>query len=163
MQPPYRGVLATMAGMTWARAAIFYGSDVGKDFMINHGFNGAMSQAMPPLIIGTLVQIVNMPLVRATITIQDPSSTMNSTTEALVHIYRTRGLAGLWHGVSAGIMKTVPKYVTAVAVKDYMEDHMPRAEPGDKQGNMIRSAIKSVTAGLAGAILTNPLDVLRNE
>ena len=29
--PPYRGVAATMFGMTWARAAIFYGSDVGKD------------------------------------------------------------------------------------------------------------------------------------
>jgi hypothetical protein len=163
MQPPYRGVVATMVGMTWARAAIFYGSDVGKEMMMDAGFNATVSQTMPPLIIGTLVQIINMPLVRATITIQDPSSTMNSTTEAMVHIYRTRGIAGLWHGVSAGIMKTVPKYVTAVAVKDYMEDHMPRAEPGDKQANMLRSAVKSVSAGLAGAILTNPLDVLRNE
>lgn len=26
-----------------------------------------------------------------------------------------------------------------------------------------RSALKAVTAGLAGAVLTNPLDVLRNE
>lgn len=163
VQPPYRGVVATMFGMTWARAAIFYGSDVGKELMQNAGFNSAMSQGMPPLIIGTLVQIINMPLVRATITIQDPSSTMTSTTEAIGHIYRTRGVAGLWHGVSAGIMKTVPKYVTAVAVKDYMEDHLPRAEPGDKQAGMMRSALKSVTAGLAGAILTNPLDVLRNE
>lgn len=152
-----------MAGMTWARAAIFYGSDVGKEFMHNHGFGNATSQAMPPLVIGTLVQIINMPLVRATITIQDPSSTMNSTTEAMVHIYKTRGVAGLWHGVSAGIMKTVPKYVTAVAVKDYMEDKLPRMDPSDRQGNMMRSAVKSVAAGLAGAVLTNPLDVLRNE
>ena len=30
MQPPYKGVLAVMAGMTWARAAIFWGSDCGK-------------------------------------------------------------------------------------------------------------------------------------
>lgn len=28
---------------------------------------------------------------------------------------------------------------------------------------LIRSAIKSVTAGIAGAALTNPLDVIRNE
>ncbi len=28
---------------------------------------------------------------------------------------------------------------------------------------MRRSALKAVTAGLAGAVLTNPLDVLRNE
>ena len=163
VQPPYRGVVATMFGMTWARAAIFFGSDVGKDYMKEHGYNPALCQAMPPLIIGTLVQIANMPLVRSTITIQDPSSQMNSVSEALVHIYKTKGASGLWHGVSAGIMKTVPKYVTAVAVKDYMEDKLPRSEPGDRQANMIRSGIKSVTAGVAGAVLTNPLDVLRNE
>jgi hypothetical protein len=163
VQPPYRGVLATMLGMTWARAAIFYGSDVGKDYMIKSGFYGPVAQTVPPLLIGTFVQIANMPLVRATITIQDPSSTMNSVTEALIHIYKTKGVAGLWHGVSAGIMKTVPKYITAVAVKDYMEDKLSRSEPGDKNGAMVRSGIKSVTAGLAGAVLTNPLDVLRNE
>ena len=28
--PPYKGVAATMFGMTWARAAIFYCSDTGK-------------------------------------------------------------------------------------------------------------------------------------
>ena len=28
---------------------------------------------------------------------------------------------------------------------------------------LVRSAIKSVSAGIAGAVLTNPLDVLRNE
>ena len=29
--PPYKGVAATMFGMTWARAAIFYCSDYGKE------------------------------------------------------------------------------------------------------------------------------------
>ena len=29
MRPPYHGVMATMLGMTWARGAIFYGSDKG--------------------------------------------------------------------------------------------------------------------------------------
>ena len=163
MQPPYRGVLATMVGMTWARAAIFFGSDVGKDYLKEKGMPGAIAQTMPPLVLGTLVQIANMPLVRATITIQNPSSELSTVREALVHIYRTKGMGGLWHGVSAGILKTVPKYITAVAVKDYMEDKLPRADPSDKQANMTRSAIKSVTAGVAGAILTNPLDVLRNE
>lgn len=33
MKPPYRGVVATMVGMTWARAAIFFGSDIGKDLL----------------------------------------------------------------------------------------------------------------------------------
>lgn len=163
VQPPYRGVVATMAGMTWARAAIFFGSDLGKAFLLENKVYGPLAQAIPPMIIGTLVQIANMPLVRATITIQDPKSELNSVTQAIIHIYKTRGVSGLFHGVSAGIMKTVPKYVTAVAVKDYMEEVLPRGEPGDKNQVLLRSAVKSVAAGVAGAALTNPLDVLRNE
>jgi hypothetical protein len=65
--------------------------------------------------------------------------------------------------VSAGIMKTVPKYVSAVAVKDYMEDNLPHPDPSDKTAVLVRSAIKAVSAGIVGAALTNPLDVLRNE
>ena len=29
MHPPYKGVLATVLGMSWARGAIFYGSETG--------------------------------------------------------------------------------------------------------------------------------------
>jgi hypothetical protein len=60
-------------------------------------------------------------------------------------------------------MKTVPKYVTAVFVKDFMEEHLPEVDHADKTAVLMRSAVKSVTAGAAGAGLTNPLDVLRNE
>ena len=162
---PYRGVAATMFGMTWARGAIFYGSQAGKDTMKAQGFSKSSSQLFPPLVISTLVQFLNMPLVRATITIQNPSSELHSVRQALVYIYNTRGISGLWHGVSAGVLKTVPKYVVAVAVKDFLEEHLPRESVGvrTKQGEMSRSAIKSISAGLAGAVLTNPLDVLRNE
>lgn len=163
IRPPYRGVAATMLGMTWARAFIFFGSDVGKSFMKDKQMNAGAAQILPPLVTATLVQIINMPLVRATVTIQNPSSELNSVSEAVTHIYKTRGVAALWHGVSAGIMKTVPKYVTAVAVKDFMEDWLPHAVPGDKSSELMRSAVKSITAGVAGAALTNPLDVLRNE
>jgi hypothetical protein len=89
-----------------------------------------------------------MPLVRATITIQDPKCTLNNVTEALVHIYKTRGINGLWHGVSAGIMKTVPKYITAVVVKDVCELYLPRpSDPNDKNAILLRSAFKSCAAG----------------
>lgn len=37
--------------------------------------------------------------------------------DSLREIYRNRGVSGLWHGTSAGVMKTVPKYCVAVAVK----------------------------------------------
>ena len=152
-----------MLGMTWARGAIFYGSDTGKALLKEKGVNPALAQTIPPLIIGTFVQVVNMPLVRATITIQNPSSDLTSVRQALVYIYKTRGISGLWHGVSAGILKTVPKYITAVAVKDIMEEKLPHADPHDKSAQMYRSAFKSISAGVAGAVLTNPLDVLRNE
>jgi hypothetical protein len=163
LHPPYRGVTVTMMGMTWARAAIFYGSDIGKTFLKEHGVPLSVAQTLPPLIIGTLVQVVNMPLVRATITIQNPNSELANVREALVYIYNSRGISGLWHGVSAGIMKTVPKYITAVAVKDYFEDVLPHGDVHDKKYALVRSGIKSVAAGVAGAVLTNPLDVLRNE
>ena len=81
-------------------------------------------------------------------------------------IYEKYGLAGLWHGTSAGILKTVPKYCTAIIVKDYMEEKLPKADPQSstyKVDQLCRSGCKSAAAGLAGAALTNPLDVIRNE
>lgn len=60
-------------------------------------------------------------------------------------------------------MKTVPKYITAIVVKDIMEDILPPVDKTDRQATIIRSATKSVTAAVAGAALTNPFDVLRNE
>ena len=81
----------------------------------------------------------------------------------MINIYRTKGLNGLWHGTSAGIMKSVPKYITAVMVKDLMEDILPEVDKSDKTAIITRSAIKSMTAGIAGAVLTNPADVIRNE
>lgn len=139
------------------------GSEHGKLILKDMGVYGPLAQTLPPLVIGTLVQMVNMPLVRATITIQDPKCELKNTREALVFIYKTRGITGLWHGVSAGILKTVPKYVTAVVIKDFMEDYLPRGDPKDKNWQLTRAGIKSVSAGIAGAVLTNPLDVIRNE
>ncbi len=65
-------------------------------------------------------------------------------------------------------MKTVPKYVVSIVVKDLIGEWQA------KQNNEIinnggtipyatQSAIKSIVAGISGAILTNPADVIRNE
>lgn len=67
---------------------------------------------------------------------------------------------------SAGILKTVPKYCTAIVVKDYMEKVLPKVDsssPTCDRDRLLRSAAKSAAAGVAGAVLTNPLDVIRNE
>mmetsp|Transcript_15024 Transcript_15024/g.19486 ORF Transcript_15024/g.19486 Transcript_15024/m.19486 type:complete len:279 (+) Transcript_15024:109-945(+) len=163
MKPPYKGMIAVIGGMTWARGAIFYGSDSCKDMMVYHGFSNTTSTLFPPLIISTIVQIINQPIVRASITIQDPVSKYRNTLEAMRGIAQTKGLSGLWHGTSAGILKTVPKYCTAIAIKDTVETLLPKTDYPTHSEELARSAIKSITAGVAGAALTNPLDVLRNE
>jgi hypothetical protein len=166
--PPYKGALATIGGMTWARAAIFWGADRGKDILqqtFPH-LHPSIITLSPPLFVSIFVQIVNQPIVRATITIQNPESPLPNIRSALRHIYTQHGLRGLWHGTNAGILKTVPKYCTAIVVKDYMESvliKVDRNSPTYKSDQLWRSAFKSAVAGVAGAALTNPLDVIRNE
>ena len=94
---------------------------------------------------------------------QNPKSDIPSVRAAVMHIYRTKGISALWHGTSAGIMKAVPKYCVAVLVKDLMEDHLPPVDKTDRTSSIVRSAIKSTASGVAGAVLTNPADVIRNE
>ncbi|KAL7541219.1 hypothetical protein ACHAXR_010736 [Thalassiosira sp. AJA248-18] len=164
--PPYKGLGATVMGMSWARAAIFYGSDRGKEILLSMGVSNLPATLIPPLIVSTGVQCVNMPLVRATILLQNPESNVPNIRESLRQIYKANGIGGLWHGTSAGILKTVPKYCTAIFVKDYMERALPAVDPSSPtrdRDKLVHSAIKSSAAGVAGAALTNPLDVIRNE
>jgi hypothetical protein len=165
--PPYKGMTAVILGMTWARAAIFWGSDRGRDFLMQHELvSEGWATVLPPLVVSTLVQCINQPIVRASITLQNPQSGLKTTGAAIKQIYQLHGLSGLWHGTSAGILKTVPKYCTAIIVKDYMEQWIPQADPSSTtydRDRLWRSAAKSASAGIAGAALTNPLDVIRNE
>jgi hypothetical protein len=164
--PPYKGMAMTVFGMTYARAAIFYFSDRGHDTMLQQGYSEAVATVVPPLLISTIVQVINQPIVRATVTLQDPQYNYNNVVQSIRHIYRGHGLAGLWHGTTAGVLKTVPKYCCAIAVKDMMEQRLPPPRQDSdsyETDRLVRSAIKSATAGVAGAALTNPLDVIRNE
>jgi hypothetical protein len=165
--PPYKGMSAVILGMTWARAAIFWGSDRGREYLMQEELvSEGWATVLPPLVVSTVVQCINMPIVRASITLQNPQSGLPNTAAALRHIYKDHGIQGLWHGTSAGILKTVPKYCTAIVVKDYMEQVLPQADPSSPtydRDRLWRSAAKSATAGGTGAALTNPLDVIRNE
>lgn len=164
--PPYKGLGATVLGMSWARAAIFYGSDRGKEVLESMGLSPTASILLPPLVVSTAVQFVNMPLVRATVSLQNPESDIPNIRESFRQIHKNHGIRGLWHGTSAGILKTVPKYCTAIFAKDCIERRMPPIDPESptrKRDVLVQSAIKSSAAGVAGAALTNPLDVIRNE
>ncbi len=164
--PPYKGMVATVFGMTYARASIFFFSDYGREVMLNRGYSEATSTVAPPLVVSSLVQVINQPIVRATVTLQDPAYNLPNVVQSIRHIYSTHGIPGLWHGTTAGVLKTVPKYCTAIAVKDYMEGFLPQPDPSSstyETDRLLRSAIKSATAGVTGAALTNPLDVIRNE
>jgi len=101
MQPPWRGVFAVMAGMTWARAAIFYGSDRGRQALQEAGVGHTLSVTAPPLVVSTFVQVVNMPLIRSSIMLQNPTATQTSVLQMSQHIIKTRGFFGLWHGLKS--------------------------------------------------------------
>lgn len=164
--PPYKGMFATVFGMTYARAGIFYFSDVGRQILLGKGYSESVATVAPPLVVSTIVQVINQPIVRATVTLQDPAYNLPNVVQSIRHIFANHGVAGLWHGTTAGVLKTVPKYCTAIAVKDFMENALPAADPNSasyESDRLVRSAIKSMTAGIAGAALTNPLDVIRNE
>lgn len=164
--PPYKGMVATVFGMTWARAAIFWMSDYGHDVLLKQGYSLSTATVLPPLAVSAMVQIVNQPIVRSTVTLQDPKYNLPNVFASMRQIYTTHGIQGLWHGTTAGILKTVPKYVTAIAIKDLMEDSLPQVDPSSPtyySDRFWRSVAKSATAGIAGAALTNPLDVIRNE
>ena len=165
--PPYKGMVATVFGMTYARASIFYFSDVGRGYLLDKGYSEATATVAPPLVVSTIVQVINQPIVRATVTLQDPAHHLPNVVQSIRHIFQHHGVAGLWHGTTAGVLKTVPKYCTAIAVKDYMERILPKPDDPTQSSYdrdmLVRSALKSIAAGVAGAALTNPLDVIRNE
>lgn len=58
--PPFKGFIATIAGMAWARGAIFYCSEHGKSALSKFGIPAPFAQTLPPLVTGILVQIINM-------------------------------------------------------------------------------------------------------
>jgi hypothetical protein len=48
--PPYKGMAATMLGMTWARGAIFYGSEQGRELLKRSGYNEIIATTIPPMV-----------------------------------------------------------------------------------------------------------------
>lgn len=154
--PPYKGMIATVFGMTWARAAIFWMSDYGREVMLGRGYSEAAATILPPLVTSTLVQVVNQPIVRSTITLQDPKYNLPNVFRSMQQLYATHGVAGLWHGTTAGVLKTVPKYIVAIAVKDWVEEHYTQPDihsPDYHSERLKKSVIKSLAAGVAGAAL----------
>lgn len=167
MKPPWRGSLAVIGGMTWARAAIFYGSDTGSKMMRDNGFSTGLSATLPSLLVSVFAQTVNQPFVRSSIMLQNPGEELAKKSlpniAMLQHLYATKGIGSWWTGLNAAILKTAPKYVTAVVIKDFMGEFLAPVDSADKQAVLLKSAKIAVTAGVAGAVLTNPLDVVRNE
>jgi len=167
MLPPWRGSVVVIGGMTWARAAIFYGSDTGSAMMRDQGFNTAISSTVPSLLVSAVAQTVNQPFVRSSIMLQNPAEELAKKAmpniAMLRHLAATKGLGSWFTGLDAAILKTAPKYMTAVLIKDFMGQLLAPVDPKDKRGTLVKSAKIAVTAGIAGAVLTNPLDVVRNE
>jgi hypothetical protein len=57
LRPPWRGAVPVVLGMTWARAAIFYGADVGRIYLKERGVDGTLATAIPVLATTSVVQV----------------------------------------------------------------------------------------------------------
>jgi len=167
MKPPWRGSLVVIGGMTWARAAIFYGSDSGSRYMKSQGYSTGLSATVPSLLMSAFAQTANQPFVRSSIMLQNPAEELAKRTfpniAMLKHLQSTKGLSSWFTGLDAAILKTAPKYMVAIVIKDYMGEYLAPVDPKDKTAVLVKQAKIAVTAGVAGAVLTNPLDVVRNE
>merc|ERR1712070_286524 len=150
-----------------ARAAIFYGSDRGSRAMKEQGYNQAVASTVPSLAMSAFAQTANQPFVRSSIMLQNPAEELAKRTfpniAMLQHLQSTKGLSSWFTGLDAAILKTAPKYMVAVVIKDYMGEYLAPVDPQDKTATLLKSVKVAVTAGVAGAVLTNPLDVVRNE
>eukprot|EP00927_Polykrikos_kofoidii_P022227 TRINITY_DN20803_c0_g1_i2.p1 TRINITY_DN20803_c0_g1~~TRINITY_DN20803_c0_g1_i2.p1 ORF type:complete len:298 (+),score=44.27 TRINITY_DN20803_c0_g1_i2:55-948(+) len=170
LRPPWRGFLNVVLGMTFARSSVLFGAEEGRRVLRDKGYNQIVAGMAPTAAILSGVQVVNQPLTRASIMLQDSANIMARRAQSSLfpsiflcrHLLETRGVPGLFHGYSVTLFKAVPKYIIAVNVKDVMSHWLAPVSPDDKRGVMIQSAKKSVVAGVTGAILTNP-DVARNE
>ena len=159
--PPYRGVAGIVGGMTVARGGIFLLSDVGTKALRRRGVEGPAAVLLPPLAASAVVQVLKQPIVRGGVMLQNPTNPSGTLLGTLRLLAATRGPRSLWHGTSAGLLKTAPKYCVAIAAKDALEGRLP---PATTHGDaLVRDAVKASAAATAGALLTNPLDVLRNE
>lgn len=167
VKPPWKGSVVVIGGMTWARAAIFYGSDKGSQWMKAQGFGSFAASSIPALTLSVMVQVTNQPFVRSSVMLQNPGEALANRTfpniAMLKHLAATKGVGSLWLGTNAGILKTAPKYMVAIMIKDSMGAYLAPVDPEDKTAVIIKSAKIAVTAGVAGAVLTNPFDAVRNE
>jgi hypothetical protein len=51
--------------MTWARAAIFYGSEQGRIALNHQGVHGILASTLPALVTSACCQLINNPLFRS--------------------------------------------------------------------------------------------------
>merc|ERR1719240_1207255 len=131
------------------------------------GYNQALSSTLPSLCMSAFAQTANQPFVRSSIMLQNPGEELARKAmpniAMLQHLAATKGLGSWFTGLDAAILKTAPKYMVAVLIKDYMGEYLAPVDPKDKTAVLLKQAKVAVTAGVAGAVLTNPLDVIRNE
>ena len=154
--------------MTWARAAIFTAATSARSRCCK-----VAGRLPPPRLCrrsASRLRAGGQPADRAR---DDPAAgpELDAAKRALAAdraVPGTRGWRALYHGSSASVLKTVPKHVRAIWVKDYVAAQLPppTAATGTREHQqqvLNRAAVKSIAAGVAGAALTNPLDVIRNE
>lgn len=155
--------MSILIGLTMPRAAIFLGSDVGKAIMLDQYNSGPVAaQFVPPLVVGAAVYFINMPFVQARYWIQAPHTSERTVTQALVAMYRRSGWSLLLNGWFRNFYIAIPKYMCAIAVRDYVDNRwITESETLDRWNWYTRSVIKAGSASLAAAAMATPIHVDR--
>lgn len=158
-----RGLMTIIAGLAIPRAAIFLGSDVGKTIMLDRYNSGPVAaQFIPQLVVGATVYFINMPFVRARYWMQNPQVSEKTVTQSLAAMYQRSGWFSLFHGWFRNFCIGAPKYMCAMAVRDYVDNAwITEREPLDRWSWYTRSAIKAGIASLAAAAMATPIHVDR--
>lgn len=69
-KPPYRGTFPSIFAMTWSRGAVFHGCDVGYTHLREQGVGVFTSSLIPAVVCGSVVQLINTPLIMGTLALQ---------------------------------------------------------------------------------------------
>merc|ERR1719313_1250279 len=115
---------------------------MGSQWMKSQGFGKAISTTVPSLLVSSFVQVTNQPFVRTSVMLQNPGEPLAKETfpnfAMLRHLAKTKGLGSLWLGTNAGILKTAPKYMVAIWIKDGMGAYLAPVDKNDKSGQLMR-------------------------
>ena len=166
----YKGLIPVVSGMTWARAVIFYGSDRGAAALRAAGARDPLLTTLPRPPSSSSARRVQLDATsRSCAAGHDPGPPRARTRACPRRCARSTARAGS-RGCGAARRRACSRRCPSTARRSRSRNSWStgcRARARGGRARALRGARalggRSCAAALAGAVLTNPLDVIRNE